>query len=62
MRERARELARAVGLDAQIDSLVGSISHGEQRQLEVAMARATEPKLMLLDEPASGSRAASAWR
>jgi branched-chain amino acid transport system ATP-binding protein len=33
---------------------VGSISHGEQRQLEVAMARATEPKLMLLDEPASG--------
>ena len=34
--------------------LVGSISHGEQRQLEVAMARATEPKLMLLDEPASG--------
>ena len=35
-------------------SLVGSISHGEQRQLEVAMARATEPKLMLLDEPASG--------
>ena len=54
MRERARELARAVGLDTQIDSLVGSISHGEQRQLEVAMARATEPKLMLLDEPASG--------
>ena len=32
----------------------GSISHGEQRQLEVAMARATEPTLMLLDEPASG--------
>jgi branched-chain amino acid transport system ATP-binding protein len=54
MRERARELAAAVGLESQIASLVGSISHGEQRQLEVAMARATEPKLMLLDEPASG--------
>jgi branched-chain amino acid transport system ATP-binding protein len=54
MRERARELARMVGLESQIASLVGSISHGEQRQLEVGMARATEPKLMLLDEPASG--------
>ena len=54
MRERARELAATVGLQSQVASLVGSISHGEQRQLEVAMARATEPKLMLLDEPASG--------
>jgi branched-chain amino acid transport system ATP-binding protein len=54
MRERARELARTVGLENQIATLVGSISHGEQRQLEVGMARATEPKLMLLDEPASG--------
>jgi branched-chain amino acid transport system ATP-binding protein len=54
MRERARELAGAVGLASKVASLVGSISHGEQRQLEVAMARATEPKLMLLDEPASG--------
>jgi len=54
MRERARELARLVGLESQIASLVGSISHGEQRQLEVGMARATDPKLMLLDEPASG--------
>ena len=35
-------------------ALVGSISHGEQRQLEVGMARAVDPKLMLLDEPASG--------
>jgi branched-chain amino acid transport system ATP-binding protein len=54
MRERARELAAAVGLGAKIDELVGALSHGEQRQLEVGMARATEPKLMLLDEPASG--------
>jgi branched-chain amino acid transport system ATP-binding protein len=54
MRERAHELAGAVGLSARIDALVGSLSHGEQRQLEVGMARAGDPKLMLLDEPASG--------
>jgi branched-chain amino acid transport system ATP-binding protein len=54
MRERARDLAATVGLEGKLGSLVGSISHGEQRQLEVAMARAVEPKLMLLDEPASG--------
>jgi branched-chain amino acid transport system ATP-binding protein len=54
MRERARELAGAVGLESKLKVLVGSISHGEQRQLEVGMARAVDPKLMLLDEPASG--------
>jgi ABC-type branched-subunit amino acid transport system ATPase component len=54
MRERARELAAAVGLGEKVDTLVGSLSHGEQRQLEVGMARAGDPKLMLLDEPASG--------
>jgi branched-chain amino acid transport system ATP-binding protein len=54
MRERARELAGAVGLHSKLDVLVGSLSHGEQRQLEVGMARASDPKLMLLDEPASG--------
>jgi branched-chain amino acid transport system ATP-binding protein len=54
MRERACELARAVGLESRERSLVGSLSHGEQRQLEVGMARAAEPKLMMLDEPASG--------
>src|SRR4029079_13242588 len=54
LRERARELARTVGLDGRESMLVGSLSHGEQRQLEVAMARAVDPRLMLLDEPASG--------
>jgi branched-chain amino acid transport system ATP-binding protein len=47
-------LARAVGLEARLDTLVGSLSHGEQRQLEVGMARAGDPKLMMLDEPAAG--------
>jgi branched-chain amino acid transport system ATP-binding protein len=54
LRERARELARIVGLDGREQTLVGSLSHGEQRQLEVGMARAVNPTLMMLDEPASG--------
>ncbi len=54
LRERARELAGSVGLDGREQTLVGSLSHGEQRQLEVGMARAVNPTLMMLDEPASG--------
>ena len=54
MYERARVLAASVGLGAKAGTLVGSLSHGEQRQLEVGMAQAGEPKLMMLDEPASG--------
>ena len=54
MRGRARELAERVGLGGKLGTLVGSLSHGEQRQLEVALARAGEPKLMMLDEPAAG--------
>ena len=54
LRERACELAAAVGLEGREGALVGSLSHGEQRQLEVGMARASNPRLMMLDEPASG--------
>jgi branched-chain amino acid transport system ATP-binding protein len=54
MRERAREMAGAVGLEEVLDREVGELSHGEQRQLELGMARATGPKLMMLDEPAAG--------
>jgi branched-chain amino acid transport system ATP-binding protein len=54
MRARARELADSVGLGAKLSALVGSLSHGEQRQLEVGMAQTSDPKLMMLDEPASG--------
>jgi branched-chain amino acid transport system ATP-binding protein len=54
LRERARELVALVGLGGREQTLVGSLSHGEQRQLEVAMARAASPTLMMLDEPASG--------
>jgi branched-chain amino acid transport system ATP-binding protein len=54
MRARAAGLAERVGVEKRLDTVVGSLSHGEQRQLEVAMARAGDPKIMMLDEPASG--------
>jgi branched-chain amino acid transport system ATP-binding protein len=54
MRGRARAMAEGVGLEDALDRMVGELSHGEQRQLEVGMARATDPKLMMLDEPAAG--------
>jgi branched-chain amino acid transport system ATP-binding protein len=54
IRERARELAERVGLEDQLGTVVGSLSHGEQRQLEVGMALAGEPRIMMLDEPAAG--------
>jgi branched-chain amino acid transport system ATP-binding protein len=54
MRDRARAMAEAVGLGDRLESLVGELSHGEQRQLEVGMARVVEPRLMMLDEPAAG--------
>jgi branched-chain amino acid transport system ATP-binding protein len=54
LRRRARDAADRVWLGDQLSTLVGSLSHGEQRQLEVGMAGVTEPKLMMLDEPASG--------
>jgi branched-chain amino acid transport system ATP-binding protein len=54
MREKATSMAQAVGLGDRADVLVSDLSHGEQRQLEVGMARASDPKLMMLDEPAAG--------
>jgi branched-chain amino acid transport system ATP-binding protein len=54
LRGRAAELVERVGLAGRLHISVGSLSHGEQRQLEVAMALASNPRLMMLDEPASG--------
>lgn len=53
-RQRAQEAARRVWLGHRLASPVADLSHGEQRQLEVAMAMVTNPSLLLLDEPASG--------
>jgi branched-chain amino acid transport system ATP-binding protein len=54
LRAKARDVAEAVGLAGELGTLVRNLSHGEQRQLEVGMALAGEPKLMMLDEPAAG--------
>jgi branched-chain amino acid transport system ATP-binding protein len=52
--EEARELVDRVGLGARTDAIAGNLAHGEQRQLEVGLALATQPKLLLLDEPMAG--------
>jgi branched-chain amino acid transport system ATP-binding protein len=52
--DRATTALRTVGLAQQIHTPVSALAHGEQRQLEIAMALATEPKLLLLDEPLAG--------
>jgi branched-chain amino acid transport system ATP-binding protein len=52
--ERARELLRFSGLGHVDTDLAESLSYGDQRRLEVARALATEPKLLLLDEPTAG--------
>jgi branched-chain amino acid transport system ATP-binding protein len=54
IRERARTAAGKVAISDKLDELVSSLSHGEHRQVALAMALASEPKILMLDEPASG--------
>jgi len=54
MRDRARAVAETIGLADRLRTMVRELSHGERRQLEVGMAQASSPKLMMLDEPAAG--------
>jgi ABC-type branched-subunit amino acid transport system ATPase component len=57
---RAREALDAVGLGDRAEARVRQLSHGEQRQLEIALALAGRPRVLLLDEPAAGLSQAEA--
>ena len=59
---RAASAIELSGLTNRLNSIAGTISHGEQRQLEIAMTLATEPRVLLLDEPLAGMGVAEAER
>lgn len=54
MNDEAMELLEVFGLDGEANQLASNLPYGKQRKLEIARALATEPKLLLLDEPAAG--------
>ena len=54
MNEKAMELLKVFDLDKEADFLAANLPYGKQRKLEIARALATNPKLLLLDEPAAG--------
>ena len=62
LREPAREMLERVGLGARASAPAAILSHGEHRLLEIAMALAVEPKLLLLDEPMAGMGGADTAR
>ncbi|GGW32692.1 ABC transporter ATP-binding protein [Streptomyces xantholiticus] len=53
--ERAHRLLKFVGLEDKLNEIAGSLSYGDQRSLEIARALATDPQILLLDEPAAGT-------
>jgi branched-chain amino acid transport system ATP-binding protein len=60
--ERAARAIELAGLTGRSNAIAGTISHGEQRQLEIAMTLATGPRVLLLDEPLAGMGSAEAER
>ncbi len=61
-RERAERALELAGLASRRDMIAGATSHGEQRQLEIAMTLATHPRVLLLDEPLAGMGTVEAER
>jgi len=59
---RAGQLLELLGLSSKADNKATALSHGEQRQLEIAMALASEPKVLMLDEPMAGMSAEESMR
>ena len=55
LNDEAMETLAEVGLEKRADRIAGTLSHGEKRQLELALGLATRPKLLLLDEPLAGT-------
>ena len=55
---KARELLELVGLWEPRESPIAALSHGQQRQVEIILALASKPRLLLLDEPSAGLTAA----
>ncbi len=62
LQEPARAILKEMELDHRANVLAANLAHGEQRQLEIAMALATSPKLLLLDEPMAGMGPADSER
>jgi branched-chain amino acid transport system ATP-binding protein len=62
LREAARSALARVGLEHRANVVVSKLSHGEQRELELAVALATRPQLLLLDEPMAGLGATESAR
>ena len=62
LNDQAMAALARVGLEDRAASRAGSLSHGEKRQLELAIALATEPRLLLLDEPLAGTSGQEAER
>jgi branched-chain amino acid transport system ATP-binding protein len=62
VRDRALEVAEMLGLQDSADTLSANLSHGDQKLLDIALALALEPSMLLLDEPTAGMGPEERWR